>query len=152
MEKCACCGEKFEKKAKGYNRTEIRSRFKGTGKSVAEVLHNLYDVTITPNKDIYIFVCNKCTAMITNLGSKHSQVQEAETRFQNVRLAGGYIDRKIRDTPTHTSNFSEMQKTPSKTPKSQQKSKSESVIYEYGVRDKTTVSYPPPPKPNNKQE
>ena len=140
MEKCACCGEKFEKKDKGYHRTEIRSRFKGTGKSVAEVLHNLYDVTITPNKDIYIFVCNHCASLITTLGAKHSQVQEAEKRFQNVRLAGGYIDSKIPATPTHTSNFSKMQKTPSKTPKSQQKSKSKSESVIYGVRDKTTAS------------
>ena len=138
MEKCACCGEKFEKKAKGYNRTEIRSRIKRTGPSVAEVLHNLYDVTITPNQGINIFVCNNCTSLIANLGAKHSQVQEAETRFQKVRLAGGYIGSKIPATPTHTINFSKIQKTPSKTPKSQQKSKSESVIY--GVRDKTTVS------------
>ena len=126
MEKCACCGEKFAKKAKGYHRTDIRTRFKGTGTSVAEVLHNLYDVTITPNKDI--FVCNNCTSLITTLASKHTQVEETETRFRKMRLAGGYISCKIPPTPTHTRYFSKRQKTIVTTPlKTPQQTKSESV-------------------------
>lgn len=126
MEKCTCCGEKFEKKAKGYQRTEIRSRFKRTGTSVAEVLHNLYDVTITPNKDI--FVCDNCTSLITTMAVKRAQVEETETRFRKVKLAGGYISCKIPATPTHTRNFSKRQKTIVATPlKTPGQTKSESV-------------------------
>jgi hypothetical protein len=70
IEKCACCGEKFAKKAKGYHRTDIRTCFKGTGTSVAEVLHNLYDVTITPNKDIFGQMFEKWKTNVEIIGSK----------------------------------------------------------------------------------
>ena len=116
-EKCACCGEKFEKRSKGYDRTEIRSRCRGNAASVVDALYSLYDVTLTPNKNT--FACNRCSCLISTLAAKRAQLEETETRLQNVKLAGGYISCNI---PATT-----LLKTPQQT-------KSE------------RVSYPPPQK------
>lgn len=97
MNVCGCCGEQFIKKSKGYVRSSIQKKFKGS-ESVANVLQSFYNITVTPEKQVYL--CNTCSSLVTNVPNKYTQYKDAEAKFRKVRLPGSYISQKIPTTPS----------------------------------------------------
>ena len=94
---CACCEEKFLRKAKGFKRVSLGGRFKG-GPSVADSLTKNFPVSFTPGKNV--FICEVCTRTIRSFDVKREQLNEAEEKFRKVRKPGSYIAMKLA-TPTH---------------------------------------------------
>lgn len=102
------------KKKKGFERTSKYSNYsKGNG-SVADAIEKVYNVTVTPNKEIYL--CNRCTVLVSTIKTKVGQVEESDSRLRKVKFSGSYISQKIPATPFAASGVKRLKSaSPSKS-------------------------------------
>lgn len=93
---CACCGESFERKAGGYKRVGLDSRFKG-GASASDTIQKHFSVTITPGKAA--FICTNCSLTIRSIDVNKTRLEEVEDKFRKIRRPGSYLATKLQASP-----------------------------------------------------
>ncbi|XP_041353177.1 uncharacterized protein LOC121371367 [Gigantopelta aegis] len=80
----ACCKERFEDKSGRLRRTGICTQFKG-GPSAAQTLSDVFDVTVTPEKEL--FVCVQCSLTIRSLDTKKKTIVSTSVKSSQLRQA-----------------------------------------------------------------